>query len=456
MQIKTGNNNYSLSTLLTFVGGVGLAIALLILNYFSAPGVTSPWVFDLVVAFQSMGVVGGLVSGSGYFFQWVDRLTKDTTVWNRLRHRRYEGTVAERIKAEPITFIGLTLGLVAGISLITYTMAKQIPVIKSFVNVFAAVMSVIRSISTYGGLGNRVGAMFDNFKRGVLKPDTQNPTYTFGIAGGLLIGLILTALIIHTGGLAAFPLIISCVGAFSTSASAMGYFGRVGDFLLGHSSFDSLKKAATQERVLTTVGAAVGLALGVIFVAAGIATLPLFGVGSFKLTAGILLIFSCVSVFSGLGNRVGFFLDRCKPKPTAPAAVKAEDQLEDRRQSRGFRRDASQAGYEPETTPTNTDTTNPSTGATQQPANQRNSQRSTTDIMNAIPMPKPTPSNPPMPANIEDSSKNKIKISRDVAPKALLTPISTFRSPTMSNCTFIKPMPPTKSDTDAIRARRAV
>jgi hypothetical protein len=460
MQIKTGNNNYSLSTLLTFVGGAGLAIALLLLNYFSLPPMGAQWLFDLIMAYQTFALVGGLVSGNGYFFQWIDRLTKETTLWNRLRHRHYDGTVKSHLKAELSTFIGLSLGLIAGIGIISYTIAKRVPIVNSFVSAMGAVINVIRSISTYGGLGNRVGQMIDNYKRGLFKKDAQNPTYTFGISAGLLIGVLLTALIvIHSGGVALPLVIFSCVAAFSTSASAMGYLGRVGDFMLGHSNIASLKKAANHERVLTTVGMVVGLTVGIILVAAGAATLPIFGLGSFKLTAGILLIGTCISAFSGLGNRVGFLLDRCKPKPVPvvePAAEEVKDQTDERRQSKGRKRDADQAGYEPESTPTNTETTNPSTGAIQQPENQEKSQRSTTDMLNAMATPRPTPNTPPRPANIDDSSKNNIKISRVLAPKALLTPISTFRSATMSNCTFIKPMPPTNSETDAMRAKRAV
>jgi hypothetical protein len=74
------------------------------------------------------------------------------------------------------------------------------------------------------------------------------------------------------------------------------------------------------------------------------------------------------------------------------------------------------------------------------------------EVINPTAMPR----SPPMRDRVTASTRNCSKMSRPRAPTAIRRPISRVRSVTETSMMFMIPIPPTKSDTDAMARRRYV
>jgi hypothetical protein len=336
MKANEKQNNYSLAIILSLLGGAALFLSLhFLFHAFGLPTGAANWLIDLIMSYNGVDFVGKIISGNGYVFQLVDRITNGTTLIDKLRGRPNESKTFDRIKAEPATFIGLALGLVAGGVIFTLICVYQLTPLRNLVKFtqgLGKVLSCLWQLSTYGGLGNRLGAAIDVL-RGAAKNKTDgeknnNINYALGVLFGLGVGIALAIVLICTNG-TALPFLLGAFGAVSSSASASGYIGRMFDFILGDQNIISFFRAkiysttTSRERIGTTIGLAIGVTLGIILIAAGAATLPFFGLGTGKLLAGILLLTTCISSGGGLGNRLGHFFDRVgsTEAPQSPEVV---------------------------------------------------------------------------------------------------------------------------------------
>lgn len=324
MQKKPKQNNYSLAILLTLIGGAAIALTFFLLHCFELPSGAASWLIDLIIGFHGVEFVGRLISGNGYFFQFIDRLTDSTTLVDKIQGKSAKRSMLDIIRQEPATFIGLGLGLVVGVVIFALTVAYHLTLVKHLISVgkWAAIaIGSIFTISTYAGLGNRLGASIDIIKNAIQnkseKPNT-NINYAISVCAGVAIGMVfaftILGLTIASAGIS-LPLVFTALGTISTFASSAGYIGRVFDFGLGDKTLISFKPSQfkadlTRERIGTAIGVSLGIALGLTLILAGVATLPFFGFGAAKLVAGVLLFTSCISTCGGLGNRMGHFFDR--------------------------------------------------------------------------------------------------------------------------------------------------
>lgn len=366
-QPENKQDNYSLSIISMLLSGAALLIFLFIMHLYSVPTEIAEWALDAVIAFESIAFVSNLVSGNGYFFQLFDKLFHNTTLWQRVLEKTRKKSNEEheqklsfwqRVKPQLATTIGLTVGIVGAVVTTTFQVVKHAPVIGFLAHAGKFIIDVGRlffDMSSCGGLGNRIGRVIDL----VRKPEvitkkhlrTKNINYAVAIFFGILIGIALAVIIIHTGG-AALPVAVAAISALSSSASASGYIGRVCDTSLGkrtiiHAAKDfflhkvlrrpmpenqkvsTIGQRMNREAIGTTIGVGVGIALGIILIVAGVATLPFFGFGSIKIVAGALLLSACVSTCGGLGNRIGYFWDKLRAKKkVAVAAVAAPENEE--------------------------------------------------------------------------------------------------------------------------------
>lgn len=308
MKSKPKHTFYSLSILLSLVGSAGFVIALIILHYYNLAPLLPQGLLDFLLGTQCLQLTATLVSGHGYLAQWIDRFTSKTTSPQSLK---------QRLHAEKIPLIGLSLGILLAITLTLVQVVKHLPGMRWLSGLGSAgrrVLGFISNLSSAGGLGNRVSRVVSLFKEQRGKPHplrTTDINYTLAIVGGLLVGVALAGVMIATAG-AGLPVILGAFAAMATTASAAGYLGRVADTFLGNRVIGqkalpqkSLRERLTLESKFTMAGVSLGVVIGIALVVAGVATLPFFGLGSVKIIAGILLFTSCVSSIGGLGNRIG-------------------------------------------------------------------------------------------------------------------------------------------------------
>ncbi len=349
-------NNYSLSTLLTLLGSLGLALVIILLHAFDLGGL-SEWLLDLVYGTEAFLMISQMISGNGYLFQCVDRIANEKTFFekineqiSRVRQKNTENAEAckqesffKRLRASSAfnTFIGLTVGLLSAVVLtVVEVVLHAATPFGALGKVLGYVIMFIGNLSLCGGLGNRTGRAADYFNDAEEIFRSKDVNYALSIAGGILIGVLVIALVVGLMGVtvisggAALPVALFCTSVIGGCASASGYIGRVFDFVLGKRTLvgaiqdeiklkkstesagpikpapEPISQRVNKENVLTAVGVGVGIALGIILIVAGILTLPLFGLGLPKLVAGFILVTTCISAGGGFGNRLGYALQR--------------------------------------------------------------------------------------------------------------------------------------------------
>src|SRR5688572_17354166 len=104
MKANEKQNNYSLAIILSLLGGAALFLSLhFLFHAFGLPTGAANWLIDLMMSYHGVDFVGKIISGNGYVFQLVDRITNGATLVDKLRGRPNEGKMLDRIKAEPAT-----------------------------------------------------------------------------------------------------------------------------------------------------------------------------------------------------------------------------------------------------------------------------------------------------------------------------------------------------------------
>ena len=315
------HTNYSLALLLAFISGGAMLLILLLSHNGLAAGEVTPWLLKLIFGTQCLQFLGGVIAGSGYIGQFIDKCRDEALPFtHQTKH-----PLLQRLKAEKIPLIGLGIGLCLALTLTLVQLLVPIPVLRWITkagSVLPRIASFVMNVGMLAGLGNRlsrVGTHIDKHPRTLAFWQAADINYTLAIVGGCLIGVAIMSALIATGG----PVfIIAGMGALSACASAGGYVGRVFDLILGERPLGvtpfkqtSLKSRFTLESTSTLIGVIAGITLGLTLIAAGAATLPFFGLGSVKLLAGVALFATCVSVCGGLGNRLGHAFSKFKPTP---------------------------------------------------------------------------------------------------------------------------------------------
>lgn len=361
--IVTGNkkryNNYTLSVLFSTLVGIAIIVPALLMHGLDV-GLLPEWVIDAVYFVFGVSFVSRLVSGSSYVFSLLDRLTNEVTPIDFIlsKFKKKKPIKSENIKVDKPSvptskiaviqknfnahrgqFVGNSIGFIFGtiLSVITLILRAVTPAIIN--NVISSAFYLINHISNFSGLFNRLGRVADYFHKSPKKNKDRfcrkNVNYAIGVILGAIAGAILIAVILSVAGITsamtlggAVPMWLSIgllvIGTISSGASAGGYVGRCIDFLIGkrtvvHAVADTVTKApqtaSWRDRLNceysgTVIGVTVGIILATVLIAAGVASLPFFGLGLPKLFAGMILMAACVSQCGGLGNRLGNMLDK--------------------------------------------------------------------------------------------------------------------------------------------------
>ena len=276
------HTNYSLALLLAFAGGSAILLFLLLSHNGLVAGDVAPWLIKLIFGTQCLQFLGGIISGSGYLGQFIDKLREDALPFSgKTKH-----PLIQRLKTEKIPLIGLGIGVCLGLALTLVQVLVPIPVLRWITHagsIAPRLFSVVINIGALAGLGNRlsrVGTHIDKHPRTRAFWQAADINYTLAIIGGCIVGLVIMSALIATGGAG---LIIAGIGTLSACASAGGYIGRMFDLALGERPVGvsplkntSLKSRFNIETTSTLVGVIAGITLGVILIAAGAMTLPFF------------------------------------------------------------------------------------------------------------------------------------------------------------------------------------
>lgn len=356
MQNGLKTNNYSISILLTLLGSVGLTVAITLLHALDLGGL-SEWLLDLTYGSEAFLFISQMISGDGYLFQFVDKLTENKTIFEKIGEQIRQVQVNNTYCNIPTkqesflkrlftdnTFIGLTVGVLSAVGLTAAEVILHVATpFGSLGTVLSHTVMLVSNLSLCGGLGNRTGRASGYFKNATDTFRSKDVNYALSIAGGILVGVTVVALVIGLLGVtaisggSALPVILFAASVIGGCASASGYIGRLFDFILGNRTIvgaikdeielkeiskssakanqpqpkpEPIKNRVNKENVLTAVGIGIGIVIGVTLIVAGLITLPFFGAGLPKLVAGFIVVTTCISAGGGLGNRLGFALDR--------------------------------------------------------------------------------------------------------------------------------------------------
>jgi len=326
MQKPRKVNNYVLSILFTLVGSIGLALVIIALHVLDL-GDLSDGLLELVCGIELFMLVSQMMSGNGYFFQFIDKIVKEKTLFHKARFifRKSEfksnnHKISNTLHKDPI-FIGLTVGTVTAIGLSILELLLHMTPFAGLGKVFSSLILFVSNLSLCNGLGNRIGRIVLHYENNNAAWSVDEKYYTRSLSAGLIIGIVASIAIIAICGVSVIsggaPLGVAlfCLGMIGGSASAAGYIGRVFDFILGAGP---LKVRANKENVLTTLGIATGLAIGISLVVLGGITLPFFGAGLPSVIAGIALVVNLIAAGGGAGNRIGAALDAVLAKRNEP------------------------------------------------------------------------------------------------------------------------------------------
>lgn len=282
----------------------------------------SGYLFDIAYGSETFLFISQMISGNGYFFQFIDRISKERTLFEKiaeqfkqtqeenapLLERQLNSSLRRKraTKKAKTSFIGLSIGLLGAVALSVADILLNVSLpFTGLGAAFSIMIMFIGNLSLCGGLGNRTGHTVGFFQ----DPDPFHAKefyYTCGVLTGLFLGFALTVAAVAYFGLGlitggALPAITFVVTMFGGSASASGYVGRI---------FDAIrKKSFNKEQTFNTVGVILGLATFAVLFTLGLATLPLFGAGLPKLILSYMLLVTCISCGGGLG-RIGYAFDR--------------------------------------------------------------------------------------------------------------------------------------------------
>ncbi len=358
---KKRYNNYTLSVLFSTLVGIAIIVPALFMHGLDV-GLLPEWIIDVVYAVFGIAFVSRLVSGSSYIFSLLDRIANEYTLIDLIisifkkmsikpenkktsKQQLVKPNITEtkkHLNAHKGQFVGNSIGFILGsiFAVITLILRATTPIIIN--SVISSGFYLINHISNFSGLFNRLGRTADYINKGPKKDAPhhsrfcrKNVNYAVGVILGAIASTILVTVILSVVGITstmslggAVPIWLSLglfvIGTISTGASAGGYVGRCIDFLIGkrtlaHAVADTIYKTPqtkswrdrfNSEYSGTVIGVTVGIVLAVILIAAGVASLPFFGLGLPKLFAGMILMAACVSQCGGLGNRLGNMLDK--------------------------------------------------------------------------------------------------------------------------------------------------
>lgn len=334
-------NNYSLAIAMSVLAGIGVTLALLLTTHLT-DGAMPEWLYQLLCAIFGLISVSQIVSGAGYTFTGADILTNEdftgielledatNAVTKKSSFRRILNFMSKR-KSE---FVGLVLGFLFALTLtIILVVKKAADIFAIAFPVVGVIASLLQNISMVSGLCSRLGRCVDYLRANVSRPALfrgENVNYVLSVLVGVVIGVVIASVFLGVAGVTsvmtaggALPLwfggAVFVLATVSTCASASGYIGRVFDFFLGKRTItmskegddgDIKNRAKSAEKVGTLVGVSFGIILGVTLIATGLSTVPFMGLGLPVAAAGVIVMMVCISGMGGLGNRLGFMIDK--------------------------------------------------------------------------------------------------------------------------------------------------
>lgn len=332
--VSIKHSNYTSAIISSFVVSTVASIVIAFLFHHSLDGSDSGDIGEIVI--ENGVLISKTVSASGYFFRLIDILTREITLLDRIRSACSKSPLPEVEQDKAQDKYGVTAGFIVAVAASAITLSTQ-----NFFNgeishiILKACTTIIEIMSSYLGLGNRIGQAAKNLYLFQSQNRTRGINYSLAIAfGGIIIGGLFLGIAIGlhllTGGIA--MQILSGISLVGSSASASGYIGRLFDFSLGDQSLyhcfknrnktDCIKKPNTSwEKSLTWAGVAVGVVLGVAIAVAALhfgIGIPIlfFLAGALSHAPAAVMVVSAmttlVSAFGGLGNRLGQFLDKNK------------------------------------------------------------------------------------------------------------------------------------------------
>lgn len=263
----------------------------------------SEWFLDILIVPTFLGT---LVSSAGYLGRALDAVSVKPSAGK-----------AERFG----TCLGLAAGLLLGISLCF--LRRTIPLVNTL-HELAYIIFTLGNISSFAGLGNRIGSFIDDNDRPNCEKRAIATVSLIGLGVGL--GLFFTnnaALVciagvtsFFTGGVALPVILCGIIFAVSFSglcASCTDYFAKAGSYL--RSGYIQDKQISTNvkekfhEYQGSTFGVATGLVVSAIIISALAITQPHLFVAGLALITTTIVVTACVSVLGGLFSRVGRILD---------------------------------------------------------------------------------------------------------------------------------------------------
>lgn len=333
-------DNYALAIMLTFL--VISCLAVIAVSFHEFPiDVIHQWLYDLLEGTYAYFLVSRTISGMGYVFRPIDIALKDATIfelsWRGIKERakNFLRYLWNNITDKPAEFFGLILGLVSGLGIsiafgLMGVKVSPLYVIKSI----GIVLSYIGSISTFSGLFNRLGRSVDFYAKKLNNKwlNEKDVNYVLSVTAGIVLGFVLLGIILGMNALPGGGLVlaVASIGVISTCASSSGYVGRLFDTggIFHAFSFlkikDYFRNDKEEDRINTqkitndkkaecygtAIGVGVGTALAIALIVIGVATLPFFGLGLPSILAGVIVVGTCLSVSGGLGNRIGYVIDK--------------------------------------------------------------------------------------------------------------------------------------------------
>ena len=340
-------DNYALAIILALGISIFLAIFAIIFHEFPIDVVHS-WLYDILDGAYAYILISRALSGIGYIFKPFDIACeehKESTIFhfNWAGFKQGLKSVGEHIKKKPFEFTGLVFGLAlgSGVSVALGLLGVRVNPMDVMRGV-SSIITYVSSISTFSGLFNRLGRTIDFFKDEWANRsqwiNKEHTNYALSVAVGVVIGIALVSAflacnLLPGGGLA---VAVVAIGVVSTCASSSGYIGRLFDIggplhkfnlVRAFSSAQEDSEKATdvkQKHKAEARGTAIGVGFGVILagvlIGVGAATLPFFGLGLPLILAGVIVSGTCISVSGGLGNRIGYAIDKARAKKEAAAA----------------------------------------------------------------------------------------------------------------------------------------
>ena len=351
------------------------------------------WLIILLYGTNITLFTSQMVSGVGYINAAIDNVVAKTdsrdeettregiTLFDWMQNRRQRFSFGKNIRSafKDSQFVGIVVGVIGAIALTATMTAFHISPIHSFGSVISTMIAFIGNVSTFAGLGNRIGAVINYAAK-----EKKNLNYTIGITCGIIAGIILGALVVGLIGTTSAMTFGGAVPAWAgaglfvasaigTSASAGSYIGRICDLMFGSDrslvgvirdaksseSTESMSDAAqasprpsfvkrffgklfkTRQGRFAIAGVVTGIVIASILIATGLATLPFLGLGLPKLAAGIFVMSLCISAFGGLGYRVGTMAEKFggksqtqepslphPPPPSPLSSIASTDSLE--------------------------------------------------------------------------------------------------------------------------------